>query len=208
MQNSIDVNRGTLVAACAIAGLLHGGCVSLPFTSFSERIPPDPASEFQIASEPFSIRESDTGGDQMHTLPPEIVTNGPVALEDCIRIALERNPRTRSTWEAARAEAARVGEERAAYLPSVDIDAEAAHGKSVSLDSEIEREVRDTYAVGLDVSYLLLDGGAHGCKAPRPDFWQRISATTQRFRKSRWPSKNRTTSVSAQRGSSSLPTKP
>ena len=161
-----DVNRGTLVAACAVVGLLHGGCVSLPFSSLSGRIPPDPASEFQGASEfpgtaePGPIRGPDTDRDQIHALPPEIATNGPVALADCIRIALERNPRTQFTWQAARAEAARVGEERAAYLPSVELDAQAAHGKSVSLDSEIERERRDTYAAGLDVSYLLLDGGA------------------------------------------------
>ena len=163
-MNWIDVNRGTLVAACAVAGLLHGGCVSLHSSSLSERIPPDPASEFQAASGP------DAGRDQMYALPPAIGTNGPVALADCIRIALERNPRTQSTWQAARAEAARVGEERSAYLPSVELDAQAAaHGKSVSLDSEIERERRDTYAVGLDVSYLLLDGGARRARVQKAE---------------------------------------
>lgn len=96
----------------------------------------------------------------MHALPPAIMTNGPVALVDCIQIALERNPRTRATWQAARAEAARVGEGRAAYLPSLDIDAQAAHGEAISLDSDVEREAHDIYAVGLDVSLLLLDGGA------------------------------------------------
>ena len=156
----MDVNRGTLVAMCAVVGLLHGGCVSLPSSSLSGRIPPDPASEFHTASESVPSQGPGTDSDQIHALPPEIATNGPVALADCIRIALERNPRTQFTWQAARAEAARVGEERAAYLPSVELDAQAAHGKSVSLDSEIEREVRDTYALGLDVSYLLLDGGA------------------------------------------------
>ncbi len=156
--NSSDVNRGTLIAVCVV-GLLIGGCVSVP-SSYIGQIPSDPASEFQAASEPVPIRGPNAVSDERHALPPVIATNGPVALADCIRIALERNPRTRSTWQAARAEAARVGEERAAYLPSLDIDAQATHGKSVSLDSEIEREVRDTYAVGLDVSYLLLDGGA------------------------------------------------
>jgi len=168
-MNSIDVNRGTLVAVCAVAGLLHGGCVSLPSASLSGRIPPDPASEFSAASEPVPIRGLDAGREQLHALPPAIGTNGPVTLAHCIQIALEQNPRTRSTWQAARAEAARVGEERAAYLPSVDIDAQAAHGKSVSLDSEIERERRDTYAVGLDVSYLLLDGGARRARVQRAE---------------------------------------
>lgn len=160
MKNMIDVKRGTLIAACAVAGLLHGGCVSLPSASFTGRIPPDPASEFPAASEPGPIRGPDAGRDQMHALPPSIGTNGPVTLADCIRIALERNPRTRATWQAARAEAARVGEERSAYLPSLDIEVQAGHGKAVSLESDVENDAHDTYAAVIDVSYLLLDGGA------------------------------------------------
>lgn len=89
-----------------------------------------------------------------------LATEHPLTLADCIRIALERNPRTRSTWEAARSAAARVGEERADYLPSVDLQAQTSRGKTVSLDKDEENRTRDVYAAGIDVSYLLFDGGA------------------------------------------------
>ncbi|MBT3287875.1 MAG: TolC family protein [Victivallales bacterium] len=94
--------------------------------------------------------------------PPDspLSSEHPLTLADCIRIALERNPRTRSTWEAARSAAARVGEERADYLPSVDLRAQTSRGKTVSLDKEEENRTRDVYAAGIDVGYLLFDGGA------------------------------------------------
>jgi outer membrane protein TolC len=86
--------------------------------------------------------------------------DSPLTLAECIRIALEQNPQTRHSWEAIRAAAARAGEERSGYLPSLEVDMQAAHGKSVSLESDAERDAHDTYAAGIDLSYLLLDGGA------------------------------------------------
>jgi len=75
-------------------------------------------------------------------------------------IALGRNPQTRASWQAANAAAARIGEERAAYLPAANLRAEAARGRSVLLDSERANDTRDTYTGGIDVSVLLFDGGA------------------------------------------------
>jgi len=42
----------------------------------------------------------------------------------------------------------------------VDISGETARGKSASLDSDKENDPRNSYAAGIDVSYLLFDGGA------------------------------------------------
>ncbi|MBC8875568.1 MAG: TolC family protein [Planctomycetes bacterium] len=83
-----------------------------------------------------------------------------MTLADCIQVALQHNPHTRISWESSRSALARVGEKRAAYLPSLAVSAQAAHGKSPSLDSDTEREAHDTYAAEIDVSYLLLDGGS------------------------------------------------
>ncbi|MFO7871424.1 MAG: TolC family protein [Kiritimatiellia bacterium] len=93
-------------------------------------------------------------------VPAPSAEDGPLALADCMGIALARNPQTRGSWQAAKAAAARVGEERAAYFPSANLRAEAARGRSVLLDSERESETRDTYTGGIDVSVLLFDGGA------------------------------------------------
>jgi len=45
-------------------------------------------------------------------------------------------------------------------LPSVDLQAQTLRGKTVSLDKEEENRTRDVYAAGIDVGYLLFDGGA------------------------------------------------
>ncbi len=133
------------------------GCTSVDPWNTSGRVPSSPAAYYDPS---FDRTAPDHVPTPEKTVESSSLDHGPLALADCIGIALERNPRTRVSWQAARAAAARVQEERADYLPSATIDAQAAHGKSVSLDSEIEREARDTYAAGLDVSYLLFDGGA------------------------------------------------
>ena len=118
-------------------------------------------------SEPFrtdpglgpASRRAGNGASPTSTGVP-LATEHPLTLGECIRIAFERNPRTRSTWEAARSAVARVGEERADYLPSVDLRAQTLRGKTVSLDKAEENRTRDVYAAGIDVGYLLFDGGA------------------------------------------------
>ena len=44
-------------------------------------------------------------------------------LAECILIALERNPKTRISWQASRSAAFQVGQERAAWLPTLDFTA-------------------------------------------------------------------------------------
>ncbi|MFW6107494.1 MAG: TolC family protein [bacterium] len=100
---------------------------------------------------------------------PEL-PKGKLTLADCIRIAAERNPKTRRSWEAARAAAARAGQARAAYLPRLDLRAGADRGEWVSsaaLDAGREPVMRNTYAGSLGLSYLLFDGGARAASVDR-----------------------------------------
>jgi outer membrane protein TolC len=100
------------------------------------------------------------------SIPPEF--KGKVLnLADCIRIALTVSPETRSTWQAVRSAAARVGEEKSDYLPSVDFSASAARQKQVtfqSLQSRQSLEASDIYDAAFGLSYLLFDGGERSAR--------------------------------------------
>lgn len=91
------------------------------------------------------------------------VGKGKVSLAECIALALERNPRTRSTWQAARAASARVGEEKAAYLPRAELGAGVGRGESAGIDAGAGR-TKDAgpttvYRAAFGLRYLLYDGG-------------------------------------------------
>ena len=89
---------------------------------------------------------------------------------DCIRIALEFNPQTRSTWAAIRSGAARVGEEKSAYLPSAELSAGAVRQKRVtsqSLQAGQSTETDDLFDTTFGLSYLLFDGGQRSARVSR-----------------------------------------
>lgn len=94
---------------------------------------------------------------------PRAVPKGTLALADCVAIALERHPLARGAWEAARAAAARVGEEKAAYYPSLDAVAGAARTDTPDLREKGTSPESDLHA-GFGVRYLLLDGGLRSAR--------------------------------------------
>ena len=145
--------------SAGVAVLLTAGCASVDPWNTTDRIPSVPSAYYRPSANAPALRSEGFGRDK-EDVPAAPVKDGPLTLADCIRTALESNPRTRGSWQSARAAAARVGEERAAYLPTADLSAETARGKSVSLDSDKENRTRNSYAAGIDVSYLLFDGGA------------------------------------------------
>ena len=90
-----------------------------------------------------------------------------LSLADCIGVALEASPDTRSTWQAVRSAAAHVGEEKSAYLPSADFSATAARQKQVtsqSLQSGQPAETNDFFDAAFGLSYLLFDGGQRSAR--------------------------------------------
>ena len=147
------------VSGCIVL-LLASGCMSVDPWDALDPVPSAPSTYYRPAGGTSPKVAAEPEGRKPQVVPTSTREDGRLTLAHCIRAALERNPRTRGSWQSARSAAARVGEERAAYLPVVDISAETARGKSVSLDSDRENGTRNSYAAGIDVSYLLFDGGA------------------------------------------------
>ena len=147
--------------AAGVAALLTAGCASVDPWNTTNRVPSAPSAYYRPSAGTVSTRLSETPEREEAHPPVLSAEDGPLTLATCIRTALERNPRTRGSWQSARAAAARVGEERADYFPTADLSAETARGKSVSLDRDEENDTtRNSYIAGIDVSYLLFDGGA------------------------------------------------
>ena len=150
------------VGIAGLAVIAISGCAGVDPWNAKARIPVTPSAYYSSDDASPTVESAPAVGPERLSQPVLSATreDGRLTLADCIRTALERNPRTRSSWQTARSAGARVGEERAAYLPSAGLRAETARGKSVSLDSDKENDPRNSYAAGIDVSYLLFDGGA------------------------------------------------
>jgi len=84
-------------------------------------------------------------------LPP---TGAPPELAQIIDLALTNNPLTRTTWLQARVSEASLGSVRAAYLPTVDIDASLVRARSAGTPA-----VTTLNGPVLSLDYLLFDFG-------------------------------------------------
>lgn len=81
-----------------------------------------------------------------------------LSLAECIVIALEHNPETRMSWQASRSAAFQVGQQRAAYLPTLDFT--AAVDRSDTIEQRDEDESPNNVATtSFGVRYLLFDAG-------------------------------------------------
>lgn len=158
-DDAFTVRKSQAVLLASLLLCAGVGCTSVRNREHGYTMPIAQSQQFRAGElDQASERAGNGATDAWSNALPAI--KHPLTLGECIRIAVERNPRTRSTWEAARSAAARVGEERADYLPSIDLRAQTSRGKTVSLDKEEENRTRDVYAGGIDVGYLLFDGGA------------------------------------------------
>jgi outer membrane protein len=82
------------------------------------------------------------------------LTKAALNLSDVVNIALCNNPQTRIAWASSRVQAALVGERKASYLPSADLNASLTHNLSGSNAGVNQRDI------GVTFSYLLYDFGA------------------------------------------------
>ena len=144
----------TLAAALACIILLTGsGCASIdPWSEMSRA----PASRSAAYEGKFDIKEPDASDEA--GLPNEL-TGKELTLGECIIIALERNPRTAISWQAAMAAAARVGQSKSAYLPGIGFSTGASRSDPVELDEKADAGPRDFFDAVFGVRYLLFDGG-------------------------------------------------
>lgn len=163
----------------AIAGLLWmSGCAHLesrdPFGTASQ-LPTSASGNYVPQSKDLSSRDGykeqdiSTAADLAAAKGsiPKSFGDQVMTLADCIRIALETNPKTQSTWEAVRSGAARVGQEKAAYLPEADLEAAASRQKQITAQSiQVEQQAKavSVFDAGFGVSYLLFDGGQRSAR--------------------------------------------
>jgi outer membrane protein len=89
---------------------------------------------------------------------------GPLSLSAAVDIALCRNPATRSSWAAAREQAAALGVAESATLPSIDTSAseERTYGKHVDISGVTVTTPQNTRDVALTFSWTLFDFGGIG----------------------------------------------
>jgi TolC family type I secretion outer membrane protein len=80
----------------------------------------------------------------------------PLGLLQAIDLALCNNPRTRQSWAAARAQAAQVGVARGAYLPNVNVGANA---QRIDARNQFISGRRDQFGISASLDYLLFDFG-------------------------------------------------
>jgi outer membrane protein len=91
-------------------------------------------------------------------LPP---AGGPLELAQIIDLALSNNPLTRTTWLEARLSEASLGSIRAAYMPTVDLDASLARART----SAGARAATTLNGPALSLDYLLFDFGGRNAAA-------------------------------------------
>lgn len=80
----------------------------------------------------------------------------PLQLGDVVDLALCNNPQTRALWASARAQAATVGVNMAAYLPTLSAQASASRNRDTVGNTTVSSRSEN---VGLSASYLLYDFG-------------------------------------------------
>lgn len=85
----------------------------------------------------------------------------PLMLADVVDLALCNNPQTRALWASARAQAAAVGANLAAYLPTLSAQGSISRSHDTfSSQSITTNSISDSKTAGLTASYLLYDFGA------------------------------------------------
>jgi outer membrane protein TolC len=119
---------------------------------------PGPSSSAYTPQEPILTAWKEQGKE---------LSGKPLNISECIRIGLETNPDTQSTWQAVRSAAARAGEEKSAYFPEVDLSSSAAREKEVSFQAVQSKQQPITgnlFSTGLALNYLLFDGGGRSAR--------------------------------------------
>jgi outer membrane protein TolC len=151
-------------ASVALATVFFGACASRGVDSTS--VPPRPDRPWEppaaVAAAvqappapPAAILPSATA-----SLPAALATlpNGRLGLPLAIDIALANSPRTRTTWQAARAAAEEVGSQRSQLYPDIDLLGTEQRQKGTVGGGQITFQ-QTTFVPAVNLSWLLLDFG-------------------------------------------------
>lgn len=125
--------------------LLGLSCMSLEHVAYADESA-DPFDTRKLLSLKPALGMNAAVGDPCADSRIEAVLN----LPQVVNLALCNNPQTREVWASARAQAAQVGVNQAAYLPGVN----------VSVSGNRSTPGTTQRSLGLNLSYLLYDFGA------------------------------------------------
>ena len=118
---------------CLISFALLAGCAHLdPWNEFKRM----PASRSQSFEGDITVDEP---ADEKDTQSTVELSGRTLYLTECITIALEHNPRTAASWQAIRVAAARVGQAKAEYLPSIGFTSSARRSDVAELDTKADQ---------------------------------------------------------------------
>lgn len=92
-------------------------------------------------------------------VPQEWLSKGTLlTLPQLLDVALAQNPQTRAAWFRAKAAAADVGIEKAAYYPTLDATANLTRQKQAAVGGQFTFQ-QTTYGPGVNLTWLLFDLG-------------------------------------------------
>ena len=115
-----------------------------------------PASPAAIWSAPANAVPPPVPRPSDIVLPP---AGAPLELAQIVDLALSNNPLTRTTWLQTRISEANLGSARAAYLPTIDLDASLTHARTVT------GTATTLNGPALSLDYLLFDFGGRSAAA-------------------------------------------
>mgnify|MGYP006284682751 CR=1 FL=1 len=142
-------NRTRRLIAGLAAGVLLAGCAA-------ERVPQAPRRTLSDES-PFADVEP-VPPDRPRPQTPSL--DAPLSVGECIRFALDNNPRVGSSWHRVRAAAALVGQAEASYYPQLEFNARSERTETPVLTEVESKFIRSVHSANFTVTQLLLDGGA------------------------------------------------
>ncbi|MEW5946083.1 MAG: TolC family protein, partial [bacterium] len=148
-----------IMALCCLAGIvLLSDCAAMEVWDESDKAPISPSQRLTNHS------PADGGNTVAVFQPDDEFANRTLTLAECISIALERNPQAAGSWQAARAAAARTGQAKSEYLPTVGFTSSVTRGDAAELDGRVDPGAQDQYDALFGVRYLLFDGGGRNAR--------------------------------------------
>lgn len=124
--------KRTQAVLLSISVALLSGCAKVdPWGEFS-RVP-------RSNAQPFQGEAATDGGDHATSRPADEFAGRTLSLIVCVVIALEHNPATAESWQTIHVAAARAGQAKAEYLPSVGFTSTARRSDVPNLDAKAEQ---------------------------------------------------------------------
>jgi outer membrane protein len=145
------------VAALLVAALPALSCAAarrLPLLA-PEQVGPGRSPAPEKSWRPPAGAVPPAGRSEASELPAGYQSGMTLSLAQAIDVALANNPSTRTAWLQARAAEQRLGSERSAWLPEVDLSVSAGRQPA----SVTNASTPTTYGASLGLTYLLFDFG-------------------------------------------------